>query len=100
MSYTDGLAADFLADIVDRVAHFAARGSEPFLNVARGLVGLAFLAHLLVVCQIACGLLDLALELVGLAVDFIFVPHDRLHRCGSKRRTVRHVLATRSSVSM
>src|SRR3954447_4741019 len=67
------LLLELLAQALDRVANLAAGAAETFLNGAGGLLGDAFTVELLVVGEIARRLLDLALQLVALAFEFIAV---------------------------
>src|SRR3954468_10921872 len=67
------LPLDLVAEVFDRVAHLPACRPEALLHVARGLVCHAFAVQIGVIGQIAGRLLDLALDLVALAFEFVAV---------------------------
>jgi hypothetical protein len=67
------LALDLPAYVFDRLAELAAALPESLLNFARCLILNAFVVQALVIGQIARRLLDLALELLGLAIDFVSI---------------------------
>src|SRR6185295_18342585 len=68
-----GLFFDLLADVFDRLADLPARPTVTLLNVPGRLVHGAFVVQPFVAGEIASGLLQLALELVCLPVEFVAV---------------------------
>src|SRR3954465_7074091 len=67
------LALQLLTDILNGFAHSATPASETFLDISARFVGDPLVMKAFVVGQIACGLLNFALQLLGLAIDLVFV---------------------------
>src|SRR6478672_5500054 len=67
------LPLDLVAEVLDRFADLPAGRPEALLDVPGRLVCYAFAVQVGVVGQIARRLLDLALDLVALAFDFVAV---------------------------
>jgi hypothetical protein len=81
------LALQLLAYVFDGLSDLAATASKSFLDVAGRFVGDPFVMKALVVGQITCGLLDLALDLLGFAIDLVFV-----HRFASRVRLLQEAV--------
>src|SRR6185312_4890092 len=94
------LALQLLTNILNGFAHSAAAASEPFLDVSGRFVSDPLVMKAFVVSQIACGLLNFSLQLLGLAIDLVFV-HRKPSSVGSSSRigasAVRLPARTRSS---
>jgi hypothetical protein len=71
------LLLDLVSQIFNRFTDLAPASPDRLLDVAGNFVGLAFLPQLLVVAEIAGGLFDAALQLVGFSMHFILVPHEQ-----------------------
>src|SRR4051812_16159762 len=67
------LFLQLVAEVFDRFADFPAAATKPFLHAAGSLVGHSFTMQPIVVRQIAGGLLQLALDLLALAVEFVAI---------------------------
>ena len=69
------LLPDLVADILDGLADLPASLAKSLLDLPGVLLSLAFVAKLLVVAHLADRFLDLTLDLVGLALYLVLVPH-------------------------
>src|SRR4051794_30874496 len=70
------LALQLFAYVFDGFSDLPPSASKALLDVASGLVGHPFVVEAFVIGQIARRLLDLALQLLGFAIELVFV-----HRC-------------------
>src|SRR3954464_11572623 len=82
------LALQLLTDILNGFAPSATPASETFLDISARFVGDPLVMKAFVVGQIACGLLNFALQLLGLAIDLVFV-HRKPSVSGAVQELVR-----------
>jgi hypothetical protein len=66
-------ALDLVSEVLHRVANLPPGATERLLNIALGLVRHTLVVQALVIGHVANGLLDLALDLVGLAFEFVTI---------------------------
>ena len=64
---------DFVAEVLDGVPDLPSPASEPFLNVSLGLVGAPLIAETVIVGEVPDALLQVALDLILLAVELLSV---------------------------
>jgi hypothetical protein len=73
-----------VAYVFDRLADFAARFAERFLYFSRRFIGHALVAKTLVAGRASHSVFDFALQLIGLTLNLIVIPHPSTSKLGHR----------------